>query len=676
MREIMKNAPTRLFDFGISYENLRKLINAAIANIRRDAPVRLYELSVRLHSSASRTILDLFLIQDKAFQGSNLLINPSADITGIEGLLRPLLENVASEKLLLDSLVGGRIEVDIREFKGYLFSIQRVANFYNSLADGTLGRKLGFQLYAVSHASAIYKRTNNDTTYISIDAGNESAIFNNDESAQEFGVLISTFLNRIIKTCSSIVEILSSLDQQKYVGKCKTYIPTLRTARTLTDHEGKQVPAQQDVMRYTTAADYNIDSEDITITTGLSLYPAILKKRLAKISVREEFALFERFVSDTFFNGKIVEVVPEYESNNIYVSISKEERPLPHLGDGIQAIIILLYPLFTAEEGAWIFIEEPETHLHPGFQRLFIKTITTNEVLLKKNLTLFLTTHSNHLLDFAIDEAKTVNLFTFRKLQEKTKNQPEYQIQLTKHQDLSLLTELGVQNSSVFLSNCTIWVEGITDRIYLRAYLATYIAHLKATEQSSPSLLEGLHYSFLEYAGANVAHYEFEANASDGIISSEILQRIRALPISNRIMLIADKDSGKDTQHEQRANQQHKGFEYVVLEVREIENLLSPSIIVETLKKLYPRKIFDASLLNSNRYKVNYLGRYLKGKFADLPATFVAKSGTLGSKTKRPFAEKAAESLISWKHLTPEAQGLTKRVFDFIVGHNPRLKDS
>lgn len=32
--------------------------------------------------------------------------------------------------------------------------------------------------------------------------------------------------------------------------------------------------------------------------------------------------------------------------------------------------------------------------------------------------------------------------------------------------DISILNEIDARNSSVFMSNCTIWVEGISDKIY------------------------------------------------------------------------------------------------------------------------------------------------------------------------------------------------------------------
>ncbi|MGI4734613.1 MAG: hypothetical protein ACRYG7_05650 [Janthinobacterium lividum] len=56
----------------------------------------------------------------------------------------------------------------------------------------------------------------------------------------------------------------------------------------------------------------------------------------------------------------------------------------------------------------------------------------------------------------------------------------------------------------------------------------------------------------------------------------------------------------------------------MVLPTREIENLLTPEIIVAALKKLYSKQAdhFDAGHL---KYKSTYLARHLQSKFPGLP---------------------------------------------------------
>ena len=506
-------------------------------------------------------------------------------------------------------------------------------------------------------------------------------ISGHDRSRDERNAFMLATMNKLDKLTDTLGEIEAQL-QKVYDSITspthRTYIPTLRTARTLVTNQKTRLEADNDIFLHTTAHDYDLADSGVTITTGLSLYDAIDTTRNARTQGRDSFAKFEQFLSEAFFNGKPVAVVAERvrdaRGGNILVSVGGVERDIHDLGDGIQAIIMLLYPLFIAPQGAWFFIEEPEMHLHPGFQRLFIETITANSVLGAKQLTVFFTTHSNHILDFALDEARRVNVFTFQR-QQNAKHRTTFQIQLSNPRDLQNLTALGVQNSSVFLANCTLWVEGITDRLYLRAYLEAYWHHLRAQGKGAVSLLEGLHYAFLEYAGSNVDHYQFNQHPSGGpLITPALLTSIRALSISNRIMLIADRDANKQLRHEKRAAQQHAGFVYHVLPVREIENLLSPQLVGETLTTLYPKKQFDTSSLKQTSYANSYLGRYLRSTYDTLPDTFApAKgSGTIGSTVKRKFAE-AATQHVTWEKLSKPAQKLAEAVHQFILAHNTRL---
>ncbi|NML65911.1 AAA family ATPase [Hymenobacter sp. RP-2-7] len=481
--------------------------------------------------------------------------------------------------------------------------------------------------------------------------------------------------SRFMALISSQVKIIGNYLQARLEGKAqpthRTYIPTLRTARTLITQEGGRLESTNDIFLHTTIHDYDLKETGVVVDTGFGLYDAIDTTRNARHEGRTSFKDFERFLSATFFNGKDVEVVAErvrdQRGGNIIVAVEGVERDIHHLGDGIQAIIMLLYPLFIAPEKAWFFIEEPEVHLHPGFQRLFIETITSNPVLQAKQLTIFLTTHSNHLLDFALDDPSHVSIFTFRR-REGTGNKSTYQIQLSSQRDIENLNALGVQNTSVFLANCSIWVEGISDRLYFRAYLHAYIVELATKQSKTVSLLEGLHYTFLEYAGGNVTHFDF--TAQDGRFTSQTIEDIKALSISNRILLVADQDAGKNTRHQATESKQHNGFKYEVLTVREVENLLSPALLAKGLKKLYPNRDFDPARLTQADYRTTYIGTYLRTQYGGFPASFTADSGTI--KNKRKLAEVIVPGL-SWSEMSPAAQKFTKTLYDFIIAHNPRL---
>ena len=289
------------------------------------------------------------------------------------------------------------------------------------------------------------------------------------------------------------------------------YIPILRSARTLYTIEnisGDSKPKRAtDIYSNSIIGDYKINNDRISVETGLDLYKKIKRTRNQVREIRKGFEIFENFLSKTFFGGKDLEIVAKdadsLDSEHISVLIGDSDRDIHFLGDGIQALIILLYPLFMAKAGSFVFIEEPELNMHPGMQRIFMNALLSDNYIKSKGLTVFITTHSNHLLNTSFEFKKQVSILLFNKA--RNNNGDYHNVSLSHSRDLSILNSIGVINASVFLSNCSIWVEGITDRVYIRKYVQCLIA------ESIPnaSIKEDVHYSFLEYAGSNLAHYLF-----------------------------------------------------------------------------------------------------------------------------------------------------------------------
>jgi AAA15 family ATPase/GTPase len=258
----------------------------------------------------------------------------------------------------------------------------------------------------------------------------------------------------------------------------RIYIPILRAARALLPNTdgGKQMSiterrALTSLFAVTISKSYDILDDGIEINTGLDLYAKISRDRNDSKASRTMFDKFESFISNSFFQGKEFEIVAKYaepgHEEHLHVSINGAEHEIHFLGDGIQSLITLLYPIFLAEKGSWVFIEEPEVHLHPGMQRLFIETLLNNSVIKDKELIIFLTTHSNHLFDIAVENLHSSSVLAFRKISEEPS---KFLVSSTNPGELQILNLLEVSNSSVFMANCAIWVEGPTDRVYLRKY--------------------------------------------------------------------------------------------------------------------------------------------------------------------------------------------------------------
>jgi hypothetical protein len=208
---------------------------------------------------------------------------------------------------------------------------------------------------------------------------------------------------------------------------------------------------------------------------------------------------------------------------------------------------------------------------------------------------------------------------------------------------------------------------------YIKAKRPNFILH------------EDLNYCFFEYAGSNLSHYVF-SKEPDELTDNEV-RKINSWFLANRIFLVADSDSGKDKKHSKLFREQNDNFIYYQIPVREVENLLSPSVIISELPKIIGgRAKFDkaawilattATPILFKDYKNQYLALFLENKYPSLkfPKTFKGESGTFSTRYKVKLAKQVASS-VTWAQMTNEAQNLAESLFNFIVKHNPLLSIS
>ena len=448
----------------------------------------------------------------------------------------------------------------------------------------------------------------------------------------------------------------------------KLYIPTLRSLRNL---------GSGDNFSEQTRTDYFAGSSHVQVFTGRTLYSDIEGLVRGNLTERETLRKFETWIGEEFFQGALIAIIPRKNEPTLFIKIGdEEEQPIHKLGDGIQSILILAFPLFLrAEEDLLVFIEEPELFLHPWLQRVLLEMLEKRF----ERHQYFLTTHSNHFLDLTLD-AESVSVFAFHKELEASdgKERPaRYTVQNVSHGDRGPLELLGVRNSSVLLTNCTIWVEGITDRRYIAHWLDLYqqSLHLEAKEgmqevgklpeSRAKFFKEDLHYSFVEYSGGNVTHWSFlDEEGTD-------VKRL-----CGKLFLIADNDDAKPDSAKGKRHEKLKeklGDNFHLLPVREIENLLKPEILRLVLEA-YKEKSENLKAPKQESYASKKLGKFIEEKFFKDPAmrkdkaSYAAKSGTVNDKTK--FCAHAIEAMKSFDDLSPHAQELTKKVHAFIKKEN------
>lgn len=411
---------------------------------------------------------------------------------------------------------------------------------------------------------------------------------------------------------------------------------------------------------------------DNLIFTGLELYESIRKRLLGTLTERKLVRDFEIFLSENFFEKKQVTLIPSHNADVLTITIGDIEKKIFDLGDGIQSLIILNYPIFefvrnNPQDSLCVFIEEPELYIHPGLQRKLLERWDKSEY---DKVQFFITTHSNHFLDMTIDFS---NISIFRVVLDKfdvEKRENVFKIENLSSDDKNLLETLGVRNSSVFLSNSTIWVEGISDRIYIRKYLEMYLKKIRKVGVFK----EDVHYSFIEYGGGNLPHWSFDTTEDS---SNET---IRVDSIVSKIFLVADRDDTNTNPQSSKATRLKKlkrllgAANLFIANAREIENIISWSVLKRTIEArgdILKSKLKDDVVQKNLLEKP--LGQYIETKLLESSPKRKYKVSTSGTINNKPaFANEVCEQIESFDDLSPEAKKLTRAIYRFIVTSNTK----
>lgn len=422
-------------------------------------------------------------------------------------------------------------------------------------------------------------------------------------------------------------------------GPQRCYIPILRGMRPPSSSVEKAtlIHNQKDCYWERTVNDYfsSLLSEDaenrgvslsnpkLSVFTGLSLYSEIQRRLLsAEQEQRESIVNYQDFLSQEFFSGQSVLLIPALVSEDgspndvVYIRIGNEqERRIHDLGDGMQSLIVTTFPIVTeTKPGSLFFIEEPDLCMHPSLQRSFLDTLKSYSR--KMGHQFFITTHSNHMLDL-VGDSDLVSVLIFSQYngtdsafleasgmiegQEESAEQrrPSFRIRSAKTKDREILSQLGVRPSSTFLANSTIWVEGISDASYLRAFMECFLYYLE-TSGGAPwretairlrQYKEDNHYSFVEYNGSNLEHFSFDEEwpdfQSDISVDSGLADSQRSTTHSPSLcaeaIVIADGDISTKRDRVERFGNQLK-HRLIVLPGKEVENLIPEEFVKQQVR--------------------------------------------------------------------------------------------
>jgi len=464
----------------------------------------------------------------------------------------------------------------------------------------------------------------------------------------------------------------------------KFYIPILRGMRPVTDQQNKQPyieRAQKDY--FTDTSKFNTEN----IITGECLYHELKIHLLGEPEQREIIKNYEEKLSQYFFDNEAVSLIPKHDQDVVNIKIgSDRQRPIYELGDGLQQAIILTYEAYIKNkdkegntETHAFFIEEPELHMHAGMVRQLM-----NFYLNETNHYYFFTTHSNHLLDMA-DESDQVMIQKFVKHpKEGSSNEFEFKIYRC-DRDRDLLASLGVRPSSVYLANCTIWVEGITDRLYITKYMEKYLAELEKSNnelyKKYRRFMPNYHYTFVEYAGSNLVHWCFSDTYADQLED----KGLSAKAVASEMLLIADGDIQGKADRVEVLKRELKKDNYLILECKETENTLPKEAIIRVAQK----KFSKMQTRTKQGFTIEKLDSITASDYFDHKDYGIGKllddqiRNTRTSTDKTAFADGKGVGTIKYKldfcreiikdfdekpdwELTPKAKALCERIFKHI----------
>ena len=206
--------------------------------------------------------------------------------------------------------------------------------------------------------------------------------------------------------------------------------------------------------------------------------------------------------------------------------------PMTRTGSGLKTILLALLNLYLVPDlmgrhkqkssslSNFVFgFEELENNLHPSLQRrlfLYLKQVSESD-----GCKFFVTTHSHVVIDlFSRDQ----NAQIIHVMHDGECAKVERVTTYIGHK--SIFDDLEVRASDLLQTNCVVWVEGPSDRVYFNKWVELWTAG---------ELKEHVDYEVCFSGGTLLARYSFDDSTEEG-------ERIEALRINRNAVVLIDSD--------------------------------------------------------------------------------------------------------------------------------------
>lgn len=322
---------------------------------------------------------------------------------------------------------------------------------------------------------------------------------------------------------------------------------------------------------------------------------------------------------------------PDDNRWEIFLIENDYKIPLSNMGSGLKTILLVLINLIICqqEDSSKTFLfEELENNLHPALQRRLFDFIYDFAV--KNDLTVFISSHSHVAINCFFNK-EFANIYHVEK-QDGKSTIKKIENYLDK---VAILDDLDVRASDLLQSNGIIWVEGPSDRVYIKTWIDLLDSHLKENE----------HYQFVYYGGKLLSHYT--ANDEKELINILLTNR------NSAIVIDSDKRSQTSsisyTKTRIKKEFEDKGLLCWITKGKEIENYLSANSV---------NKYFSSNLPQIKQYEL--FPEYIKkqyGNFADHKVSFANEivgsidESDLSVLDLKQQMKKLIQQIKKWNHM-------------------------
>jgi ABC-type branched-subunit amino acid transport system ATPase component len=162
-----------------------------------------------------------------------------------------------------------------------------------------------------------------------------------------------------------------------------------------------------------------------------------------------------------------------------------------------------------------ILLDEPDRHLHPSLQRVLLELVA--EESRRSGAQIMLATHSSVLVNPELCARAGARVIIVAKGRCEMLTDARH-----------VLDDLGVTSGDLVQANGVIWVEGPSDRIYIKRWMELF-----AESIGESPFIERVHYAFVSYGGALLKHIGLSEDKPD---------RVNLRSVNRNFSVVIDRD--------------------------------------------------------------------------------------------------------------------------------------